>query len=106
MKEFKPTYCRIWQISKVADPVMRFIGYEDFVRKFGLPSLENYTNVFDGPLGTDDPEKIYDICRNHPPKRYRGRKMAVGDIVELYDNAGSRFYYCDRIGFQSLTHIT
>ena len=24
------------------------------------------------------------------------------DVVELYDDSGSEFYYCDRVGFQPI----
>ena len=44
--------CRIWQLKKDVDVAMRFIGYEDQVRKFGEPDAGNYTLVFDGDLGT------------------------------------------------------
>ena len=66
--------CRIWQLKKDVDVAMRFIGYEDQVRKFGEPDAGNYTLVFDGDLGTSD----------------------------LYDDSGSEFYYCDRVGFQPI----
>ena len=50
--------CRIWQLKKDVDVAMRFIGYEDQVRKFGEPDAGNYTLVFDGDLGTSDLEQI------------------------------------------------
>ena len=81
---------------------MRFIGYEDQVRKFGEPDAENYTLVFDGDLGTSDLERIYTICRDAPPPGYQGYRMALSDVVELYDDSGSEFYYCDRVGFQPI----
>ena len=31
--------CRIWQLKKDVDVAMRFIGYEDQVRKFGEPGI-------------------------------------------------------------------
>ena len=37
--------CRIWQLKKDVDVAMRFIGYEDQVRKFGEPDAGNYTLV-------------------------------------------------------------
>ena len=37
---------------------MRFIGYEDLIKRFGEPDADNYTQVFDGDLGTDDLEQI------------------------------------------------
>ena len=99
------TYCRIWQLKKAADVAMRFIEYKDLVQKFGEPDISNYTNVFDGNLGTTDLEEIYDICRNKPPVGYQGYKMALSDVVELYDDAGSQFYYCDRIGFRPIRFV-
>ena len=94
--------CRIWQLKKDVDVAMRFIGYEDQVRKFGEPDAENYTLVFDGDLGTSDLEQIYTICRDAPPPGYQGYRMALSDVVELYDDSSSEFYYCDRVGFQPI----
>ena len=89
-------------LKKDVDVAMRFIGYEDQVRKFGQPDAENYTLVFDGDLGTSDLEQIYTICRDAPPPGYQGYRMALSDVVELYDDSGSEFYYCDRVGFQPI----
>ena len=94
--------CRIWQLKKDVDVAMRFIGYEDQVRKFGEPDAGNYTLVFDGDLGTSDLEQIYTICRDAPPPGYQGYRMALSDVVELYDDSVSEFYYCDRVGFQPI----
>ena len=93
---------RTWQLKKDVDVAMRFIGYEDQVRKFGEPDAENYTLVFDGDLGTSDLERIYTICRDAPPPGYQGYRMALSDVVELYDDSGSEFYYCDRVGVQPI----
>ena len=85
-----------------ADPTMRFIGYEDFVRKFGEPNIDNYTQVFDGDLGTTDLEEIYLMCQDNRPVGYRGHSLSLSDVVELYDKNGSKFYYCDRVGFRPI----
>ena len=37
-----------------------------------------------------------------PPPGYRGHRMALSDVVELYDDSGSEFYYCDRVGFRPI----
>ena len=66
------------------------------------PDAGNYTLVFDGDLGTSDLEQIYTICRDAPPPGYQGYRMALSDVVELYDDSGSEFYYCDRVGFQPI----
>ena len=49
-----------------------------------------------------DLERIYTICRDAPPPGYQGYRMALSDVVELYDDSGSEFYYCDRVGFQPI----
>ena len=94
--------CRIWQLRKGVDVTMRFIGYEDLIQRFGEPDADNYTQVFEGDLGTNDLERIYAICRDSPPPGYRGYRMALSDVVELYDASGSEFYYCDRVGFRPI----
>ena len=94
--------CRIWQLRKGVDVTMRFIGYEDLIQRFGEPDADNYTQVFDGDLGTNDLEQIYAICRDSPPPGYQGYRMALSDVVELYDDSGSEFFYCDRVGFRPI----
>ena len=94
--------CRIWQLRKGVDVTMRFIGYEDLIQRFGEPDADNYTQVFDGDLGTNDLEQIYAICRDSPPPEYQGYRMALSDVVELYDDSGSEFFYCDRVGFRPI----
>lgn len=97
--------CRIWQHNKDADVAMRFIGYEDLVSKFGQPAVKNYEQVFEGDLGTDDLEQIYAICRNEAPEGYSGHKMSLSDVVELCDSSGSRYFYCDRVGFRQIRFV-
>ena len=45
--------CRIWQLRKGVDVTMRFIGYEDLIKRFGEPDADNYTQVFDGDQHLD-----------------------------------------------------
>jgi hypothetical protein len=47
---------RIWQLKPDVDVHMKFIPYEEMVRRFGEPSLENYNIVYDGQLDTNDLE--------------------------------------------------
>jgi hypothetical protein len=63
--------------------------YEEMMRRFGEPSLENYNIVYDGQLDTNDLEAIYTRCNaNHPPG-YNGHSLSMSDVVELYDAQGS-----------------
>lgn len=94
--------CRIWQLKNDVEVSMRFIGYEDLVERFGEPDIDNYQLVFDGDLGTNDLEQIYSICRDTSPPGYKGHRMALSDVVELYDVSGSEYHYCDRVGFHPI----
>lgn len=94
---------RIWQLKPEADVYMKFISYEETMQQFGNPSPEHYRIAYDGQLDTNDLEAIYARCNvNHPP-RYDGHSLSMSDIVELYDDGGSEFHYCDRFGFQKIS---
>lgn len=95
-------YCRVWQLKREVDVSMRFISYSSMVEKFGAPDRGNYEMVFDGDLGTENLEEIYTICCLHIPEDYHGHAMSMSDVVELYDDSGSQFYYCDRAGFRPI----
>ena len=69
--------CRIWQLRKGVDVTMHFIGYEDLIQRFGEPDAD-------------------------PPPGYQGYRMALSDVVELYDDSVSEFFYCDRVGFRPI----
>ena len=93
--------CRIWQLSRDSPINMRFIPYEVMVDRFGQPDRKNYELVYDGPVGTNDPEGIYTAFRS-PVPGYDGRLIGISDVLELYDEGGSEFYYCDRVGFRQI----
>lgn len=95
--------CRVWQLGSDTEVSMRFISYARMLEHFGEPQMEQYHLVYDGALNTNDLETIYALCRDNPPKGYRGHRMGLGDVVELYDSGGSEFYYCDRVGFQPVS---
>ena len=94
--------CRIYQIDPLdEDFVFRGI---DAVHEKGLqaPPASLYKVVFDGQLGTDDPEDIFRIFNLDHPAGYSGRSLSMSDIVETYGEEGSRFFYCDTTGFEEI----
>ena len=93
--------CRVWQLSRDSPINIRFVSYETMVQRFGHPSRKNYEMVYEGQVGTNDLEEIYTIFRN-PVPGYDSRPIGISDVLELYDEGGSEFYYCDRIGFQQI----
>ena len=40
--------CRVWQLKPDADVMMKFIGYDELLERFGEPDPDNYRMVFDG----------------------------------------------------------
>lgn len=93
--------CRVWQLTRDSPINMRFIPYEVLLERFGQPDRKHYETVYDGLVGTNDPEEIYTFFRD-PVPGYDGRPIGISDVLELYDEGGSEFYYCDRIGFQQI----
>jgi hypothetical protein len=92
---------RIYQIkfeSKFLFKEYAFIKRERCTAPFG----ELYRVVFDGQLETDNLDDIFHIFNLKHPLRYKGRSLSVSDIVELYDDKGSIFFYCDLIGFEQI----
>lgn len=96
--------CRVHQLKPGTDMRIKFIGYEDLINKgFGEPNLDNYRTVYDGNIGTNNLEEIYDLLNQDTlPSEYSGYAMSMSDIIELYDETGSEFYYVDSRGFIKL----
>lgn len=93
---------RIWQLKPEADVRLKFISLDDMVRDFGEPNQEHYRVAYDGQLGTNDLEAIYTRCNMNHPVGYAGHSLSMSDVVELYDDSSSEYYYCDRFGFQEI----
>lgn len=95
--------CRIHQLNPEVDARMKFISYDELImRGFGKPNAENYTVVFDGEIETNDLHKIYDKFNLSHPHGYSGHSLSMSDIIELYDDKKSLFYYVDAIGFKEI----
>lgn len=94
--------CRIWQLKPEVDIRMKFIGYEEVCRDFGLPDPANYEVVYDGAVETNDLEALYARFNIDHPSGYSGHSLSISDVLELYDEKGSTFHYVDRFGFQQV----
>jgi hypothetical protein len=94
--------CRVWQLKPESDIRMRFISLEDFCKSFGEPQISDYKTVYDGEVETNDLEALYTKFNTAHPPGYVGHSLSMSDVLELYDENGSSFYYCDRFGFQEI----
>ena len=93
--------CRIWQLKPGTPIQMRFIGLDAMAQKFGGPAPEQYHVVYDGQIQDNDLEKLWNKF-SRTPLGPDGQPLAISDVVELYDDSGSEFFYCDRVGFRPI----
>lgn len=96
--------CRIWQLSTDTPVEMRFISYDLLAQRFGEPDPQNYVAVYDGPVESNDLEAIFvQFNDDVRPAGYTGHALSISDVVELYDESESAFFYCDHVGFQQIS---
>jgi len=93
---------RIWQLKANADIGLKFIGYAEACKRYGETDPMNYTPVWEGQLDTNDLETIYAQFNLNHPAGFEGHSLSMSDVVELYDDSGSEFHYCDRMGFTEI----
>ena len=100
-KQFKD--CRIWQLKPSADPLIKYIGYDELMRVTGVPpDPADYRAALDFHPNTDSLDEICEKFDEQPHPDLIGGKINLSDIIELYDKNGSGFYYTDRRGFVEL----
>lgn len=95
--------CRVWQLASEADVMMKFIGYDAFTSRFGEPNPANYQVVYDGEVDTNELEALYTKFNMDHPLGYEGHSLSMSDVLELYDETGCTFYYCDTFGFKEIS---
>lgn len=93
--------CRIYQLKPSVDVQMKFISLSDMKRLgFGNPNIKNYDVVYDGNIETNDLDEIYGkLYIDAEVDGYRGHAMTMSDVIELYDDNESTFYYVDKGGY-------
>ena len=93
--------CRIYQLKPSVDVQMKFISLSDMKRLgFGNPNIKNYDVVYDGNIETNDLDEIYGkLYIDANVEGYSGHAMTMSDVIELYDDNESTFYYVDKGGY-------
>lgn len=99
--------CRLYQLKATTDICMRYIGYDDLKEKgFTEPNIKDYKIVYDGNIGTNDLESIYEKFDNiDKPEEIENIGIYISDVIELYDENSSEFYYVNPQGFEKLEHF-
>ena len=95
--------CRVCQLNPESDIRIRFISLGDFCKTFGEPQMSDYQTVYDGEVETNDLEALYTKFNIAHPPGYAGHSLSMSDVLELYDENGSSFHYCDRFGFEEIS---
>lgn len=96
---------RVWQLSNTANIDLRFVSYDEMIKKHGEPNINDYECVFDGDLNTNELEEIYQICSFDVPKEYKGHSLSMSDVVELYLENEREFFYVDKYGFKAIEFL-
>ena len=96
--------CRLYQLKSTTNVRMRFIGYKELKeRGFREPNVADYKVVYDGNVGTNDLEGIYDRFDGpNKPEGFTEGGIYISDVIELYDDNSSEFYYVNPTSFEKL----
>ena len=99
--------CRIYQLKPSVDVQMKFISLSDMKRLgFGNPNIKNYDVVYDGNIETNDLDEIYGkLYIDANVEGYSGHAMTMSDVIELYDDNESTFYYVDKDGYTRIQFL-
>lgn len=99
--------CRIYQLKPSVDVQMKFISLSDMKRLgFGNPNIKNYDVVYDGNIETNDLDEIYGkLYIDAKVEGYSGHAMTMSDVIELYDDNESAFYYVDKDGYTRIQFL-
>lgn len=89
---------RIWQLRSDTPFEMRFVGLDRMREQYGGPDPALYRMVYNSQTDSNDLEAIWStFCKKIPAGA--DHPLAISDVVELYDESGSDFYYVDRTQF-------
>ena len=100
---------RIYQLELQPGKTVPF-AFEgiDALRKAGYeqPPASEYRLVYEGCMmcpkaqtSHEILERIFARYNDELPEDYHGRSISLSDVVELYDDEGRSYYYCDTTGF-------
>ena len=100
---------RIYQLDLQSGKTVPFaFSGIDELHKAGYeqPPAAEYSLVYAGSMmrpstqtAYDMLERIFVLYNDDLPNDYHGRSVSISDVVELYDDEGRAYYYCDTAGF-------
>lgn len=99
---------RIYQIEMSLDEHnVAFRSYTEMQGKYpsGIPA-NLYRMMYEGVVPTKELSVVFYIFNMAHPQDYRTRSLSVSDVIEVIEESGSTFFYCDSIGFREVSFDT
>ena len=99
---------RIYQIEMSLDEHnVAFRSYTEMQEKYpsGIPA-NLYRMMYEGVVPTKELSVVFYIFNMAHPQDYHARSLSVSDVIEVVEESGSTFYYCDTIGFREISFDT
>jgi len=93
---------RVYQLRPSVGVEIKFLELSRLQQMNLEPTPDLYDLVYDGMVGTNDLEQIFEKFRfasPGDPPGFMGNPMSKSDVVELYDETGSSFFYNDKREF-------
>ena len=93
---------RIWQLRGDVDVHMKFLALSQMEQQYGSPKPDFYIKVYEGASDTND---LYNRTADDTGIYHRvlpGHGLSISDVLELYDETGSSFFYVDRYDFKRI----
>ena len=92
----------VYQINRERDAErVKFMSLDFMTSTNWGPGL--YDKVFEGEVEADNLQEVYFMFnRDDRPGAKRFHSLSVSDVVEVKNEEGSKFYFCDTIGFNEI----
>ncbi len=96
---------RIYQIEMSLDEKhVAFMPYAYMQEKYPNGISEGlYRMIYEGLVPTKELSVVFYIFNMAHPQNYRARSLSVSDVIEVVEENGSTFYYCDTVGFREVS---
>lgn len=96
---------RIWRLRKDYPMEARFLYLSEFRKNFEEPAIHIYERIFQEEMGTENLEIIYQFLSGEGATGDFGYPLSISDVIELFDDQNSTFYYIDRYRFEVIDFV-
>lgn len=94
---------KVYQLKKDSPFTARFISLDERLnRGYGMPGKKDYDMVYEGISEDSNIDSIWEIFEMTMPQDYRGRPIAVSDVIEISDGREVHSYYLEPFGVKRI----